>query len=295
MLSSMEQTNVYNSINFYVRQQRPDQQHGARDEDRHVHLPLGRRRPSSGIRRADELHGRHGELDRLDGGCGSECRTGSAERCLSTATVPRRFADVTDGLSNTAFFSERILADFTTGIVSPIADVFFSPAAPTTNAQATQLCQAINIYDPASQFPLFMGAPGSTASTFSSGHGAEHALMRLLRLPSRVHAAEQPASWRREPAHGRWIGPLREGLDQHRNLAGPRLTRGRRGHQLRLILNGKDLATMLHSRTSSGHAAPGRMPRCVRDLACHRRRASGRMFRLSVGRHPWTPAALGKP
>jgi prepilin-type N-terminal cleavage/methylation domain-containing protein/prepilin-type processing-associated H-X9-DG protein len=70
-----------------------------------------------------------------------------------------RFADVTDGLSNTAFYSERIMADFTTGVVSPIADVFFSPAAPTTNAQATQLCQAININSPASQFPLFMGAP----------------------------------------------------------------------------------------------------------------------------------------
>ncbi len=70
-----------------------------------------------------------------------------------------RFAEVTDGLSNTAFFSERVLADFTNGVVSPIADVFFSPAQPTTIADAVQACQAINIYDPASQFPLFMGAP----------------------------------------------------------------------------------------------------------------------------------------
>ena len=74
----------------------------------------------------------------------------------STAT---RFADVTDGLANTAFFSERVLADFTNGVVSPIADVFFSPAQPTTLDAAVQACQAVNIYDPASQFPLFMGAP----------------------------------------------------------------------------------------------------------------------------------------
>ncbi len=70
-----------------------------------------------------------------------------------------RFADITDGLSNTGLFCERVHADFTTGVVSPIADVFFSPAAPTSVAQATQICQAVNIYDPASQFPLFMGAP----------------------------------------------------------------------------------------------------------------------------------------
>ncbi|HEY2157603.1 MAG TPA: DUF1559 domain-containing protein [Isosphaeraceae bacterium] len=70
-----------------------------------------------------------------------------------------RFADVTDGLSNTGFYSERIMADFTTGVVSPIADVFFSPAKPTTLDAAVAACQAVNIYDPASQFPLFMGAP----------------------------------------------------------------------------------------------------------------------------------------
>jgi prepilin-type N-terminal cleavage/methylation domain-containing protein/prepilin-type processing-associated H-X9-DG protein len=70
-----------------------------------------------------------------------------------------RFAEVTDGLSSTAFFSERILADFTNGVISPIADVFFSPAQPTTLDAAVQACQAVNILDPASQFPLFMGAP----------------------------------------------------------------------------------------------------------------------------------------
>src|SRR5436190_16136354 len=36
------------------------------------------------------------------------------------------FAAITDGLSNTSFFSERVLADGNNAIVSPIADVFFS-------------------------------------------------------------------------------------------------------------------------------------------------------------------------
>src|SRR5262249_32941033 len=43
--------------------------------------------------------------------------------------------------------------------VSPIADVFFSPAAPTTLDEAVQACQAVDINDLSSQFPLFMGAP----------------------------------------------------------------------------------------------------------------------------------------
>jgi prepilin-type N-terminal cleavage/methylation domain-containing protein/prepilin-type processing-associated H-X9-DG protein len=70
-----------------------------------------------------------------------------------------KIADVLDGTSNTGLFSERVVADFTTGIISPIADVFFSPAQPTTLDAAVAACQAIDIYNPASQFPLFMGAP----------------------------------------------------------------------------------------------------------------------------------------
>jgi prepilin-type N-terminal cleavage/methylation domain-containing protein/prepilin-type processing-associated H-X9-DG protein len=69
------------------------------------------------------------------------------------------FAAITDGLSNTTFYSERVLADGNNAIVSPIADVFFSPGFPLTPDDAMQQCQAVNIYDLHNQFPLFMGAP----------------------------------------------------------------------------------------------------------------------------------------
>jgi prepilin-type processing-associated H-X9-DG protein len=70
-----------------------------------------------------------------------------------------KFAAVVDGLSNTGFFSERVLADGSNAIVSPESDVFFSPAAPTTIDDAVAQCNAVNIWDLSNQFPLFMGAP----------------------------------------------------------------------------------------------------------------------------------------
>ena len=70
-----------------------------------------------------------------------------------------RFGDITDGLSNTAFYSERILGDGSNAIVSPVGDVFLSFATPGTPDEAAQDCNAIDISDLSYQFPFFMGAP----------------------------------------------------------------------------------------------------------------------------------------
>jgi prepilin-type N-terminal cleavage/methylation domain-containing protein/prepilin-type processing-associated H-X9-DG protein len=70
-----------------------------------------------------------------------------------------KLAEIRDGLTNTAFFSERCLADGSNGIVSPLEDVFFHPGAPTTPDEARELCLALDVNDLANQFPLFMGAP----------------------------------------------------------------------------------------------------------------------------------------
>jgi prepilin-type N-terminal cleavage/methylation domain-containing protein/prepilin-type processing-associated H-X9-DG protein len=69
------------------------------------------------------------------------------------------FAAITDGLSNTGFFSERLVGDASAGIITPISDVFYVPGAPLTPDDAMAQCQAVNIYDPANQTVTTEGIP----------------------------------------------------------------------------------------------------------------------------------------
>ncbi len=158
MLPMIEQTTVYNSVNFFFTYSDPTNSTALTTRVNTFICPSD----------VNDTHPEFGGQTNYMADMGSWIVWQYADGPNAGLAQPNgvfygnsatRFADVTDGLANTAFFGERILADFTTGTVSPIADVFFSPAQPTTINDAVQICQAVNIYDPASQFPLFMGAP----------------------------------------------------------------------------------------------------------------------------------------
>lgn len=70
-----------------------------------------------------------------------------------------KFADLRDGTSQTAAFSERNITDGSLGISTPDADTYLSAANPADPDQAVQMCLAVDVTNLANQFPNHMGAP----------------------------------------------------------------------------------------------------------------------------------------
>ncbi|HTN02483.1 MAG TPA: DUF1559 domain-containing protein, partial [Planctomycetaceae bacterium] len=67
--------------------------------------------------------------------------------------------EITDGSSQTAAFSERMVTDGSNGISTPNSDTYLSSATPTTQAEAVEMCAAVDTNNLANQFSQFMGAP----------------------------------------------------------------------------------------------------------------------------------------
>jgi prepilin-type N-terminal cleavage/methylation domain-containing protein/prepilin-type processing-associated H-X9-DG protein len=154
LLPYMEQDNVYRLINFNFPPQDP-----ANAAARNVTLP-GFRCPSD----------KDNPMPSLGGATNYMANTGTMPcfvipdptmfNGVFYVNTQCKLADLLDGTSNTALFSERLLADGSNGIVSPVEDVFFSPADPGMMPDdALALCMAVDINNLANQFPLFMGAP----------------------------------------------------------------------------------------------------------------------------------------
>ena len=70
-----------------------------------------------------------------------------------------RFADVTDGLSNTAVMAEKLTGDGSNGISSPRTDTFRPGTYPNNADEAVQQCNAANISDLAVQGYSNVGGP----------------------------------------------------------------------------------------------------------------------------------------
>jgi prepilin-type processing-associated H-X9-DG protein len=69
------------------------------------------------------------------------------------------FADVLDGLSNTAAFAEKVTGDFNNGVSTPKSDTFQPGTYPATPDQALAQCRAIDVTNLAFQGYSNIGAP----------------------------------------------------------------------------------------------------------------------------------------
>ena len=72
---------------------------------------------------------------------------------------PFRFADITDGLSNTGAMAEKLTGDGSNGVASPKTDTFQPGTYPATPDEALQQCNATNVLDLTKQGYSNVGGP----------------------------------------------------------------------------------------------------------------------------------------
>jgi prepilin-type N-terminal cleavage/methylation domain-containing protein/prepilin-type processing-associated H-X9-DG protein len=102
--------------------------------------------------------------------------------------VPYRIADITDGTSNTAAFSEHVTGDFNQNIATEMGDTFEPGTHPTTADQAVIDCARTDITNLKTQGYSNVGAPWLYGyhSTTSYWHAAPPNTRSCMFPPSRI-------------------------------------------------------------------------------------------------------------
>jgi prepilin-type N-terminal cleavage/methylation domain-containing protein/prepilin-type processing-associated H-X9-DG protein len=156
LLPYIEQTNLYNQVNFNV-----PYDHALNTVPRMTELPAFRC-PSDPTPLPASIGGRNNYYWNAGSGI-VMYSSGAAGQPAANGIVFHnqriRFNDITDGLSNTAGMSEKLTGDGSNGISTPRIDTYRPGTYPNTPDEAVTQCNAANVNDLAQQGYSNVGGP----------------------------------------------------------------------------------------------------------------------------------------
>ena len=199
--------------------------------------------------RANLPPGQAGENYRPNSGNGIQYVSGASDPWSFNTSLPpfngpfypvskTRIADITDGTSNTAGFSEMGLGDMSNAIATEKTDQFWTQTWPSTPDQAISDCQSFPASNLSFQGLSTVGralARGEHLGDVQPRQRPQQADLHLPPGPDHEYGQQLPPRRRQRRALRR-LGPLRQGVGQPGDLACPRVAQRRRGHQLGLVL-----------------------------------------------------------
>ena len=148
-LPFIEQGNVYNLINFALPITDPSMANVVNLEIQTFRCPSDFPNPSPSLGGATNYMGNAGTIPIFVIARGLNATGTQPNGIIYSQSGNINYSSITDGSSNTALYSERVLGDGNMGLISPLEDVFNGPNAapgiPATADDAWSMCQSVDI------------------------------------------------------------------------------------------------------------------------------------------------------